>query len=83
MQHPEIQIIVSMGDKRYPEYDMLGAVAPCAALIITHLFVVSSRQRSIMIGEDVKNKFVAYCFIWNLAELHEVKIRNQRICQRH
>jgi len=25
-----------------------------------------------MIGEDVKNKFVAYCFIWNLAELHEV-----------
>lgn len=46
MQHPEIQIIVSMGDKRYPEYDMLGAVAPCAALIITHLFVVSSRQRS-------------------------------------
>lgn len=46
MQHPEIQIIVSMGDKRYPEYDMLEAVAPCAALIITHLFVVSSRQRS-------------------------------------
>ena len=45
MQHPEIQIIVSMGDKRYPEYDMLGAVAPCAALIITHLFVVSSRQQ--------------------------------------
>ena len=56
MQHPEIQIIVSMGDKRYPEYDMLGAVAPCAALIITHLFVVSSRQRFIMIGEDVKYK---------------------------
>lgn len=25
---------------------MQGAVAPCAALIITHLFVVSSRQRS-------------------------------------
>ena len=44
------------------------------ALIITHLFVVSSRQRSIMIGEDVKNKFVAYCFIWNLAELHKVKV---------
>ena len=36
-----------------------------------------------MVGEDVKNKFVAYCFIWNLDELHEVKIRNQRICQRH
>ena len=48
MQHPEIQIIVFMGDKhkRYPECDMLGAVAPSAALIITHLFVVSSRQRS-------------------------------------
>ena len=56
---------------------------PTLLVIITHLFVVSSRQRSIMIGEDVKNKFVAYCFIWNLAELHEVKIRNQRICQRH
>ena len=48
---------------------MLGAVAPYAALIITHLSVVSSRQRSIMIGEDVKNKFVAHCFILNLAEL--------------
>ena len=37
-----------MGDKhkRYPECDMLGAVAPSAALMITHLFVVSSRQRS-------------------------------------
>ena len=46
MQHPEIQIIVSMGDKRYPEYDMLGAVAHCAALIITHLYAVSSRQQS-------------------------------------
>lgn len=56
---------------------------PTLLVIITHLFVASSRQRSIMIGEDVKNKFVAYCFIWNLAELHEVKIRNQRICQRH
>ena len=31
------------------------------------------QEQSIMIGEDVKNKFVAYCFIWNLAELHEVK----------
>ena len=49
-----------MGDKRYPEYDMLGAVAPCAALIITHLFVVSSRQRSIMIGEDVKECYKVY-----------------------
>ena len=27
-----------------------------AALIITHLYAVSSRQRSIMIGEDVNNK---------------------------
>ena len=26
--------------------DILGAVAPYAALIITHIFVVSSRQRS-------------------------------------
>lgn len=51
----------------------MGAVAPYAALIITHLSVVSSRQQSIMIGEDVMNKLVAYCFIWNLAELHEVK----------
>lgn len=33
---------------------ILGAVAPYAALIITHLSVVSSRQRSIMIGEDVR-----------------------------
>ena len=32
--------------QKLSEYDMLGAVAPCAALIITHLFVVSSRQRS-------------------------------------
>ena len=30
-----------------------------------------------MIGEDVKNKFVAYCFIWNLAELHEVKVAEE------
>ena len=30
-----------------------------------------------MIGEDVKNKFVAYCFIWNLAELHEVKVTEE------
>ena len=34
----------------------MRAVAPYAALIITHLFVVSSRQRSIMIGEDVRKK---------------------------
>lgn len=63
--------------------DKLGMVVPYTAQIITHLSVVSSRLGSIMIGEDVKNKFVAYCFIWNLAELHDVKIRNQRICQRH
>ena len=43
--------------------DKLGKVVPYATLIITHLSVVSSRQRSIMIGEDEKNKFVAYCFI--------------------
>ena len=59
--------------------DKLGMVVPYAAQIIIHLSV-SSRLGSIMIVEDVKNIFVAYCFIWNLAELHDVKIRNQRIC---
>ena len=35
--------------------DILGAVAPYAARNnITYLSVVSSRQRSIMIGEDVR-----------------------------
>ena len=62
---------------------LIGEVSEYELHHRAHLSVVSSRQRSIMIGEDVKNKFVAYCFIWNLAELHEVKIRNQRICQRH
>lgn len=59
--------------------DKLGMVVPYAAQIIIHLSV-SSRLGSIMIVEDVKNIFAAYCFIWNLAELHDVKIRNQRIC---
>ena len=34
----------------------MGAEAPYAALIITHLSVVSSRQRSIMISEDVMKR---------------------------
>ena len=36
--------------------DILGVDAPYAARIIIHLSVVSSRQRSIMIGEDVKKE---------------------------
>ena len=36
----------------------MGVVAPYAARNnITHLSVVSSRQRSIMIGEDVRRKY--------------------------
>ena len=61
--------------------DILGAVAPYAALIITHLSVVSSRKRSIMIGEDVKNRIVVHkrttpkrgaCIIWNLVWLETI-----------
>ena len=40
------------------ECDILGAVAPYAARIITHLSVVGSWQRSIMIGEDVIDFYV-------------------------
>ena len=40
------------------ECDILGAVAPYAARIISHLSVVGSRQRSIMIGEDVIDFYV-------------------------
>ena len=36
--------------------DILGAEAPCAALIITHLFVVSSRQRSTNQGFDDRRR---------------------------
>lgn len=40
--------------------DILGAVAPYAARNnITHLSVVSSRQRFIMIGEDVRKNLVS------------------------
>ncbi len=38
----------------FADFDILGAVAPYVAQIFTHLYAVSSRQRSIMIGEDVK-----------------------------
>ena len=43
---------------RLDTYDIMGAVAPYAARNnIIHLSVASSRQRSIMIGEDVRKDY--------------------------
>ena len=52
--------------------DILGAVAPYAARTITHLFMVSSRQRSYN-RRRCENNLSFIVFIWNLAELHKVK----------